>query len=58
MKTYKILLGTMFILALVLNILTRIDENLFIFYWVSLLSLLMIGCLLAMEFNSDKPNIK
>jgi len=54
MKTYKILLGTMFILALVLNILSRVDE-LFLFYWISMLSLLMIGCLLAIEFNSDKP---
>ena len=53
MKTYKILLGTMFILALVLNILSRVDE-LFLFYWISMLSLLMIGCLLAIEFNSDK----
>jgi|15BtaG_2_1085339.scaffolds.fasta_scaffold01870_5 hypothetical protein len=55
MKTYKILLGVLFMLALVLNILTRIDDNLFIFYWVSMLSLIMIGCLLAMEINSDKP---
>jgi len=55
MNTYKILLMLMFLLALGLNILTRIDDNLFIFYWVSMLSLIMIGCLLAMEFNNDKP---
>tara|TARA_R110000851_G_scaffold4416_3_gene17965 strand:+ start:3197 stop:3370 length:174 start_codon:yes stop_codon:yes gene_type:complete len=55
MKTYNILLATMFILALVLNILTRVDE-LFLFYWISMVALLMIGCLLAIEFNNDKPN--
>ena len=53
--TYKTLLMLLFTAFLVLHLFARADD-LFIFYWLSMIAMILLGLAIVLEVEEDKNN--
>jgi hypothetical protein len=51
--TYKTLLMLMFTVFLILHLFARADD-LFLFYWLSMVAMILIGLAIVLELEKDK----